>query len=61
MKIKHANQVFTLDTTYIPMARGFMYLTAVVDWAGRKILAHRVAITLESSHAVEALEEAFAR
>ncbi|RXV64500.1 IS3 family transposase [Burkholderia stabilis] len=61
MKIEHANQVFALDTTYIPMARGFVYLTAVVDWANRKILAHRVAITLESSHAVEALEEAFAR
>ncbi|WP_442855047.1 IS3 family transposase [Burkholderia sp. ABCPW 14] len=61
MKIDRANQVFALDTTYIPMARGFVYLTAVVDWASRKILAHRVAITLEASHAVEALEEAFAR
>jgi transposase InsO family protein len=40
------------------MARGFVYLTAVVDWATRKILAHRVAITLD---AVEVLEEAFAR
>ncbi|MBJ9963493.1 transposase family protein [Burkholderia seminalis] len=38
-----------------------MYLTAVVDWASRRILAHRVAITLEATHAVEALEEAFAR
>ncbi|RQT01732.1 IS3 family transposase [Burkholderia contaminans] len=61
MKIDRANQVFALDTTYIPMARGFVYLTAVVDWASRKILAHRVAITLEATHAVEALEEAFAR
>lgn len=61
MKIDRANQVFALDTTYNPMARGFVYLTAVVDWASRKILAHRVAITLEASHAVEALEEAFAR
>ncbi|MGK8198476.1 IS3 family transposase [Burkholderia cepacia] len=61
MKIQRANLVFALDTTYIPMARGFVYLTAVVDWASRKILAHRVAITLEASHAVEALEEAFAR
>ncbi|WP_414858479.1 IS3 family transposase [Paraburkholderia tropica] len=61
MKIDHANHVFALDTTYIPMARGFVYLTAVVDWASRKILAHRVAITLEATHAVEALEEAFAR
>jgi putative transposase len=61
VKIDRANQVFALDTTYIPMARGFVYLTAVVDWASRKILAHRVAITLEASHAVEALEEAYAR
>ncbi|QDH60976.1 IS3 family transposase [Pandoraea pnomenusa] len=61
VKIDRANQVFALDTTYIPMARGFVYLTAVVDWASRKILAHRVAITLEATHAVEVLEEAFAR
>jgi putative transposase len=61
MKIDRANQVWALDTTYIPMARGFVYLTAVVDWASRKILAHRVAITLEAVHAVEALEEAFDR
>ncbi|AXF25684.1 hypothetical protein CUJ89_35220 [Burkholderia pyrrocinia] len=43
------------------MARGFVYLTAVVDWASRKTLAHRVVITLEAVHAVEALEEASAR
>jgi len=61
MKIERANQVFALDTTYIPMARGFVYLTALVDWASRKVLAHRVAISLEAMHAVEALEEAFAR
>ena len=40
MKIERANHVWALDTTYIPMARGFVYLTAVVDWASRKILAH---------------------
>ncbi|MFD2853457.1 IS3 family transposase [Eoetvoesiella caeni] len=61
MRIDRANQVWALDTTYIPMARGFMYLTAVVDWASRKVLAHRVAITLEAVHAVDALEEAFTR
>ncbi|WP_373429603.1 MULTISPECIES: IS3 family transposase [Cupriavidus] len=59
--IDRANQVWALDTSYIPMARGFVYLMAVVDWASRKVLAHRVAITLESCHAVEALEEAFAK
>ncbi len=60
-KIKRANQAWALDTTYVPMARGFVYLTAVVDWASRKILTYRVAITLEAVHAVEALEDAFAR
>ncbi|WP_175743864.1 DDE-type integrase/transposase/recombinase, partial [Burkholderia ambifaria] len=58
---ERANQAWALDTTYIPMARGFVYLTAVVDWASRKVRSHRIAITLESVHAVEALEEAFAR
>ncbi|KAB2891197.1 MAG: IS3 family transposase [Desulfobulbaceae bacterium] len=41
MAINRANQVWALDTTYIPMARGFVYLTAVVDWASRKVLAAR--------------------
>ena len=59
MKIDRANQVWALDTTYIPMAKGFVYLTAVIDWASRKVLAVKVAITLEACHAVEALEEAY--
>jgi putative transposase len=50
-----------MDTTYIPMERGFAYLIAVVDWVSRKVLSHKVAITLEACHAVEVLEEAFAR
>ena len=56
-----ANQVWALDATYIPMARGFVYLTAVVDVASRRVLTHKVAITLEACHAVEIIEEAFAR
>jgi putative transposase len=60
-KIERSNQVWALDTTYVPMARGFVYLTAVVDWVSRRVLAHRVAITLEAEHAVAALEEAFAK
>jgi putative transposase len=60
-KIERSNQVWALDTTYIPMARGFVYLTAVIDWATRRVLAHRVAITMEAEHAVAALEEAFAK
>ena len=61
MTINRANQVWALDTTYIRMAKGFVYLTAVVDWASRKVLAAKVAITLESSHAVDVLKEAFNR
>ena len=60
LAITHANQVWALDTTYIPMARGFVYLTAVVDVASRLVLAHKVAITLEASHAREIIEQAFA-
>jgi putative transposase len=59
--IVRANQVWALDTTYIPMAKGFVYLTAVVDVVSRKVLTHKVAVTLEACHAVEILKEAFAR
>ncbi|MCA3238123.1 MAG: IS3 family transposase [Curvibacter sp.] len=59
LPIVRANQVWALDTTYIPMARGFVYLTAVVDVASRKVLAHKVAITLEACHAKEVIEQAF--
>ena len=61
LAITRSNQVWALDTTYIPMARGFVYLTAVVDVASRKVLAHKVAITLEALHATEVIEQAFAR
>ena len=61
LAITRANQVWALDTTYIPMARGFVYLTAVVDVASRCVLAHKVAITLEAVHAREVIEQAFAR
>ncbi|BBL56415.1 DDE-type integrase/transposase/recombinase [Methylomonas koyamae] len=54
MTIHRANQVWALDTTYIPLAKGFAYLTAVVDWASRKVLAAKVAITLEACHAAVA-------
>ena len=59
--IDRANQVWALDTTYIPMAKGYVYLTAVVDWASRKVLAAKIAITLEAVHAVEVLQKAFNR
>ena len=61
LTITRANQVWALDTTYIPMARGFVYLTAVVDVASRRVLAHKVAITLQAVHAKEVIEQAFAR
>lgn len=61
LTINRANQVWALDTTYIPMAKGFVYLTAVVDVASRRVLAHKVAITLEACHATEIIEQAFAR
>jgi putative transposase len=46
---------------YIPMARGFVYLAAVVDWFSRRVLSHRVSITMEADFCVEALEEALAK
>jgi len=61
LPIIRANQVWALDTTYIAMAKGFVYLTAVVDVASRKVLTHKVAITLEACHAKEILQEAFAK
>lgn len=61
VEINASNHVWALDTTYVPMEKGFVYLTAVLDWASRKVLAHKVAITLEASHAVDVLEEAFAK
>lgn len=61
LPINQANQVWALDSTYIAMAKGFVYLTAVVDVASRKVFTHKVAITLEACHAVEILREAIAK
>jgi putative transposase len=61
LAITRSNQVWALDTTYIRMTRGFVYLTAVVDVCSRRVLAHRVAITLEAIHAKEVLQEALHR
>ena len=55
------NQVWAMDITYIPMARGFVYLAAVVDWFSRRVLAWRLSITMEAGFCVEALEEALAK
>jgi putative transposase len=61
LSIERANQVWAMDITYIPMARGFVYLTAVLDWHSRRVLAHRVSITMQADFCVEALQEAIAR
>jgi putative transposase len=50
-----------MDITYIPMARGFVYLTAVVDWFTRRVLAWRVSISMEVDFCLEAVEEALAK
>ena len=55
------NEVWTMDITYIPMARGFVSLAAVMDWASRRVLSWRVSITLDSAFCIEAVEEAITR
>jgi len=59
--IERVNHVWAMDITYIPMRRGFVYLTAVVDVASRRVLAHRVSITMEAEFCVEALKEALGK
>ncbi|MGA1810604.1 IS3 family transposase [Sphingobium sp. WW5] len=61
LPIVRPNQVWATDISYIPMAKGFVYLVAIVDWFSRKVLSHRISITLEADFCVEALEEALAR
>jgi putative transposase len=61
LTVTRPNQVWASDITYVPMARGFVYLVAIVDWFSRKVLAWRLSITLSVDFCVEALEEALAR
>ena len=61
VKVERPNQVWATDITYIPMARGFVYLVAVVDWFTRRVLSHRVSITMEAGFCIEALEEAIGK
>jgi len=58
IEITEANHVWVADITYIPMAKGFCYLVAIMDWASRRVLSWRLSNTLDSSFCVEALEEA---
>jgi len=61
LPIIRPNQVWAMDITYIPMARGFIYLAAVLDWFTRRVLSWRVSITLEADFCIEAVEVALAR
>lgn len=61
LSIERPNQVWAMDITYIPMAKGFVYLAAVMDWYSRKVLAWRVSITLDSAFCREVVEEAISR
>lgn len=55
------NQAWAMDITYIPMAKGFVYLAAVVDWFTRRVLSWRLSITMEAAFCIEAVEEALAK
>ena len=58
LSITRPNQAWAMDITYIPMARGFIYLAAVVDWFSRRVLAWKLSITMDVSFCIEALDEA---
>ena len=59
--VTRSNQVWAMDITYIPMARGFVYLAAVVDWHSRKVLSWRLSITMDTAFCIEAVEDALER
>ena len=61
LTIARPNQAWATDITYIPMAKGFVYLVAIIDWASRRVLSHRVSISMSVDFCVEALEEAIAK
>jgi len=61
IEITRPNQVWAMDITYIPMARGFVYLAVVLDWFSRRVLSWRLSITMDAAFCVETLEEALMR
>ena len=61
LAVTRPNQVWAMDITYVPMARGFVYLAAVIDWFSRKVLAWRLSITLSADFCIQALEDALGR
>ena len=58
LTIERPNQVWAMDITYIPMARGFVYLAAVIDWYSRKVLSWRVSITMDVQFCLDTVQEA---
>jgi putative transposase len=60
LAVERPNQVWAMDITYIPMARGFVYLAAVIDWSTQRVLAWRLSTTMEVDFCIEAVEEALA-
>jgi putative transposase len=61
LTIDRPNQVWATDISYVPMARGFVYVVAIMDWYSRKVLAWRVSNTMDADFCVDALEEAISR
>ena len=61
LPITRANQVWAMDISYIPMARGFVYLAAVIDWYSRRVLAWRLSISMDTEFCTDAVEEAITR
>jgi putative transposase len=61
LPVTRPNQVWAMDQAYIPMARGFVYLAAIIDWFSRRVLAWRLSTTMEAAFCIEALEEALVR
>src|ERR1700704_3473888 len=59
--VERPNQAWAMDITYIPMARGFVYLAVVLDWFSRRVLSWRLSITMEAAFCVETLEDALSR
>ncbi len=58
LKVELPNQVWAMDITYVPMARGFVYLAAVVDWRTRRVLSWRLSITMDVQFCLDAVQEA---
>ena len=61
LEITHANQVWATDITYIPTARGYCYLMAIIDWASRMVLSWRLSNTMDTAFCIDALQSAIDR